>query len=87
MNNIFGSAITTFQYVGRAPTVLQIGANDGKKNDPILEFMQTFIEEATLVEPQSDAFAALQQNYEDKPNYHLIKSAIHPQKKILLCIK
>lgn len=45
---------------------IQIGANDGIKEDPINKYINRFNWQGILVEPQKDAFLALKDNYRTK---------------------
>lgn len=64
---------------------LQIGANDGRSNDPIYPFVNTYHPSGILVEPQPDAFAQLQATYpnSDFPSLKLINAAIAPSDSIV----
>jgi len=58
----------------------QVGANDGRSNDPIHSFVSMYRPSGLLVEPQSDAFARLQVTYPAKsfPDLKLVNAAIAP---------
>ena len=58
--------------------ILQIGANDGKVNDPIYEFVQRFLNqtEILLLEPQPNVAQQLAANYRSHPNAQVIVKAI-----------
>ena len=62
--------------------VCQIGANDGRSNDPIHPFIRANPEiSGVLVEPQPEAFEKLQATYPAAvyPNLHLANVAVHPE--------
>ena len=48
-------------------TFLQIGAFDGRQNDPLYQFITRYHWRGVLVEPMPDAFAKLQEAYRDEP--------------------
>ncbi len=43
--------------------VIQIGANDGKRDDPIYAFIQKWNSEGLLIEPQPDVFQRLKEHH------------------------
>jgi FkbM family methyltransferase len=53
---------------GGNATLLQIGANDGVRVDPVQELVKKYKLSALLVEPMPHLFAALKQNYTGYPN-------------------
>jgi len=57
---------------------LQVGANDGRSNDPIYPFVSTYHPSGLVVEPQPDAFKRLQATYPkaDFPNLKMVNAAI-----------
>ena len=61
--------------------VVQIGANDGRLNDPIYDLMKEFCHrtEALLIEPQSILIPFLQENYTFHPNCQIYNGAIGPE--------
>lgn len=46
------------------PTFVQVGANDGRRGDPIYELVRDLGLRGLLVEPQPEPFATLEKNYE-----------------------
>jgi FkbM family methyltransferase len=73
---------------GKDFIVIQIGANDGKSNDPIANFLHKFKPRAILIEPQPDIFNTLKKNYPggEFPNFQLLNVAISVgfQKKLTM---
>lgn len=64
-------------------TFVQIGANDGRTNDPLFEFV-TFHHERVrglVVEPVEDYFAELVENYRPFPHITPVRAAIHRTEK------
>jgi len=57
-------------------TFIQIGANDGRTNDPIRRLVLKFGLRGILVEPQPDAFARLVHNYSNAPQLAFENAAI-----------
>ena len=56
--------------------VLQIGAFDGRKNDPLHEYITRYHLRGVLVEPMPDAFATLKDTYRLEPRVRLENVAI-----------
>jgi FkbM family methyltransferase len=52
----------------KSGSVVQVGANDGVRNDPIHHLILKYQLSGLLVEPIPDLFARLQANYSDYPN-------------------
>src|SRR5687767_667926 len=46
---------------------VQIGANDGRRGDPVFQFIRQYRWRGLLLEPQPDVFRVLVRNYEDEP--------------------
>jgi FkbM family methyltransferase len=61
---------------GREITVLQVGAYDGRTNDPVESSIRAFGWRGVLVEPQPTPFAALKRHYEDNPLVQVFNVAI-----------
>jgi FkbM family methyltransferase len=55
---------------------IQIGANDGMKDDPLQKFVKEYGWKGILVEPIPEAFEALTKNYGNNPNLKFINAAI-----------
>jgi FkbM family methyltransferase len=64
---------------GEKVTIVQVGACDGVKHDPIHQFVARGRSRAILLEPNPFAFARLQLNYAGTPNVTLIQTAIGEQ--------
>jgi FkbM family methyltransferase len=64
---------------GRRLNFIQIGANDGKRFDPIYEFATSsrFHFRGLVVEPVPRFFQDLQHAYRDKPDIRPVNAAIH----------
>ncbi len=56
---------------------IQIGANDGKKWDPIFRMVNSLKLNGIALEPVKDIFDALKRNYRNNPQVKLINKAIH----------
>jgi FkbM family methyltransferase len=63
--------------------IIQIGANDGKIDDPIYEFVTYYPQKVggILIEPVKDYFKELKTNYKKYPNFILLNVAIHNSQK------
>lgn len=65
----FSSLLSLFFYKKQEDFFfVQIGANDGRKTDPIYNFVSKYNFSGLLVEPQKNAFENLRQNYKDNDN-------------------
>ena len=67
-------------------TVIQVGANDGKINDPIYKLMRDFCAHTKilLIEPQDDVIPHLRENYSFHGDATIWKGAIGPTSSICL---
>lgn len=66
--------------------IVQIGANDGKTNDPIYHWVMDFLDSTSilLIEPQSDALKLLKLNYSNHPSCKIFQGAIGKNELISL---
>lgn len=60
----------------KRPFVVQIGANDGKTHDPLHSYITKYQLPGLLVEPQTDIFEMLKNNYKDNPNLKFANVAV-----------
>lgn len=58
---------------------VQIGANDGRSNDPLNAFINRFEWRGVLLEPLPEVFAMLQQTYAGNPRLTLLNAALAEQ--------
>jgi FkbM family methyltransferase len=67
---------------------IQIGANDGKRSDPIWKFVNSKVMRGISIEPLPHYFSKLKDNYSGLENIKLVNKALHPSKKeeVLYCI-
>jgi hypothetical protein len=67
-------------------TVVQIGANDGRINDPIFTTIQKFKAKTRilLIEPQSNVIAHLKENYAEHPGARICCAAIGPDRHLTM---
>ena len=79
----FESLIETFLRKNKDMFIIQIGANDGKIDDPIYEFVTNYPQKVSgiLLEPVKDYFEELKTNYKNYPNFTLLNMAIHNSRK------
>ena len=79
----FESLIETFLRKNKDMFIIQIGANDGKIDDPIYEFVTYYPQKVSgiLIEPVKDYFEELKTNYKKYPNFTLLNMAIHNSRK------
>jgi FkbM family methyltransferase len=59
--------------------VIQVGAYDGRTNDPLYQYIQKYRWRGILIEPQQEPFAFLQQTYKDHTQLTLLNVAIAEQ--------
>lgn len=66
------------EYAKRHPDVyfIEIGAYDGKTNDPLFQLVKRYKWKGVLIEPQAEQFERLKQNYGNFPGVHFEKIAI-----------
>ncbi len=57
-------------------SVVQIGAYDGKSEDPLFAFLTQYNVRAILVEPQPRVFEMLKENYKNCANVDLVRAAV-----------
>jgi FkbM family methyltransferase len=57
---------------------IQVGANDGKRDDPIHEYVERFRLRGILIEPQPKTFESLKATYAHRPDLVLVNAAIAP---------
>lgn len=58
--------------------VLQVGAMDGKRFDPVHAFVAHYGWRSVILEPLPDLFAALRDTYRDHPNVTPVEAALLP---------
>src|SRR5690554_377405 len=66
--------------------VVVVGANDGKNNDPLYEYLATTERKNTvvLIEPQQQLIPFLKENYRFHPNAHIVNAAIGQEGEMTL---
>lgn len=66
--------------------VVIVGANDGKNNDPLYEYLATTQRKNTvvLIEPQQQLIPYLQENYRFHPSAHIVNAAIGQEGEMTL---
>ncbi|MCK0770239.1 LamG-like jellyroll fold domain-containing protein [Chromohalobacter canadensis] len=71
---------------GKMLTLVVVGANDGKYNDPLFEYVRTTKRDTQLllVEPQSQLITYLKENYAFHPNAHIVNCAIEGKGQLTL---
>lgn len=70
-------------------TIVVIGANDGRINDPVYSLVSEKISDRTrmiLIEPQSDLLPYLRENYEFHPRCHIANCAVGPKSTLELYV-
>ncbi|MDL0121725.1 FkbM family methyltransferase [Halobacterium salinarum] len=65
--------------------IVQVGANDGKYNDPIFDFVKTHkdITKIILIEPQEELIPYLKENYTHHPEFEIYNKAIGKEETTL----
>lgn len=58
---------------------IQIGANDGRMQDPMNKLIHKHNVRGCLVEPQPHVFGQLKENYKDQPQLDFVQAAIAPK--------
>jgi FkbM family methyltransferase len=73
-------------YKNRPAVVVQVGACDGKINDPIYDIIKSRIKTSTvvLIEPQPELIDILKSNYEFHPDVRCENIAIGPRGQLIL---
>jgi FkbM family methyltransferase len=86
MSNILNRLITEQLQKKNISTIVQIGANDGRINDPIYDVVSRFRERTRilLIEPQSELIPYLRENYLMHPSAVICNVAIGPSNKLTL---
>ena len=76
-NNLFHSIFEMYLASGFR-RIVQIGANDGRINDPIYESVMknSHNNQILLIEPQSNVIPELEKNYKNHPNVKILNCAI-----------
>lgn len=87
MRNVAGLD-DVFARLGRQPviTIVQVGANDGRINDPIFDFVQRHraATRLLLIEPQPEIIPHLRDSYRDHPAAAIACCAIAPASPLVL---
>jgi FkbM family methyltransferase len=80
---------TIFQMAGETTirTFVEIGANDGKKNDPLYYYIIKYGWRGILVEPDPVNFKKLKENYQSVDGMHFENSGIGPEQGVMLFYK
>lgn len=76
MNFNFAMARHMMEIDGHKITFIQVGAFDGKTNDPLYPYIQRYHWRGVLLEPEPQAFSQLQQTYHDEPQLTLMNCAL-----------
>lgn len=74
--DLFDLVITYLRANSLPCTFMQIGANDGQRNDDFRQYIERYDLPGLLVEPQPQAFARLVENYRDRRNLCFENAAI-----------
>jgi FkbM family methyltransferase len=79
-------ALTTLLSVHDELRIVQIGANDGRINDPIFPFLTNHTKRtrALLIEPQATVLPYLRSNYAEHPGAIIANNAIGPAGELTL---
>jgi len=66
--------------------IVVVGANDGKNNDPLYDYLATTKRKNTvvLIEPQQQLIPYLQENYRFHPSAHIVNAAIGQEGEMTL---
>lgn len=79
MSNLLELVISRYARPDSEFCFIQIGAFDGRQADPLFQLVRQRKWKGVLVEPQPEAFALLQENYEAQPGLQYFNAAIGPQ--------
>jgi FkbM family methyltransferase len=78
--NLAFEDVLAFQFArARSFFVLVVGAYDGIENDPLGQFVLTHECSGVFLEPQSEVFERLRQNYGSRPSLRLVNAAVDQQ--------
>ncbi len=77
-NTFFEGILYSQIVIKKNLTIIQVGANDGIKGDPLYNFISRFNDKIKLlaIEPQLKAFTALKENYSKMSNIFFLQKAI-----------
>jgi FkbM family methyltransferase len=66
--------------------IVQVGANDGRINDPIYEILMNHKDSTSilLIEPQTEVIEFLTHNYRSHPNFIIANVAVGPEKDLTI---
>lgn len=82
--NILIYALEDLARKSRDPlTIVQIGANDGSDQDPLVSFLHTHDCKAILIEPMDHPFSILQELYSEHPTIHAVQAAVSDRPGIM----
>jgi len=72
---------------GRVLNIIQIGANDGVKDDPLLDIIGKPGTRSLLVEPQPACIQKLKDKYKDNPNVIIVGKAVGAESGVITLFK
>jgi FkbM family methyltransferase len=86
ITNYYDWLLSCYFQKDRLRNVVQIGANDGRINDPIYKWVMANKQSTMilLVEPQSEVIPFLQENYLEHPNFMVVNEAVGGKKNLTL---
>lgn len=86
ISNYYDWLLSVYLQPNQKRNVVQIGANDGRINDPIYKWIMSHKESTSilLVEPQPEVILFLQRNYSSHPNFVIANEAVGHDKNLTL---
>lgn len=84
--DLFSQSLTKLIKSGRKTRIIQVGANDGKINDPIYEIVMNNKTRTclALIEPQTNVIPFLKKNYAKHPDAKIVNKAIGKNEKLVI---
>lgn len=84
--NPYHAALSALLTNSKTLTIIQVGANDGRLNDPLYPFAMEFRDRThlLLLEPQAQLLPYLRENYKDHPSANIVCAAIGPESNLRL---
>lgn len=84
--NLFDQLLNDYFKFKDITRIVQIGANDGRINDPIYQAVMENknVTDILLIEPQAEVISFLIENYRPHPKFKIVNAAIGPEKDLII---
>jgi FkbM family methyltransferase len=85
-HTLFGQLLNGYLKFKYPTKIVQIGANDGRINDPIYQAVMSnmHLTDILLVEPQAEVIPFLIENYRLHPRFKIVNAAIGPENDLII---